>query len=160
MIVGNLLLNNNITANYKNIVFNPDFNENLKGWNYWQEAKKNNNLINLVTNSHSVLISNPDSRLCGIQQNINLISGFVYRVEASARYPYNISNCFFGARLAINIPHDKEKQIIWSRPSNEWLKKELLFTNYYTGNCTLFIHMGYGKNNLSGEFKSIKMFVE
>jgi len=146
------------TNTFFNLVQNSNFKNGLYEWQYWNNAAKNQKLI-LPTNGY-VRIDNPEGKLTGMKQSlmIPLVSGAVYSLSGFARMPGNTSvNEIFGARLALRTAEGAEKELVWLKQDNNWIKKELIFTNSFNGKGLIFFHMGYGKRKNPGEFTDIKL---
>jgi len=146
-----------------NLLKNGKFGDGMKGWHLWQNAKNTPGNIKVVevdnnNNFSSALkIDNPDKKLLGISQVATLTSGAVYRLSARVRSLGNNKSKIFGGRIAIYLPPQKEKQIVWMSEYNEFWKKELIFTNQVTGPATVYIHLGYGGVATTGEFAWIEL---
>ncbi|MCX7001950.1 MAG: hypothetical protein NTV22_01605 [bacterium] len=48
----------------------------------------------------------------------------------------------FGGRVALFRPPQPEQQIVWMSEYNNWLRKELVFTNQVTGTAVVYVHLG------------------
>ncbi len=149
---------------YKNLIKNNVFKNEKDRWQPWQHAKKQSENIKIVNvknniNFDSALrIENPNAVLIGMQQLASLKSGTVYRLSGFVRSPLNHDDGkIFGGRLALFLPPQKEKQIVWMSKSNKWLEKELIFTNQVSGTAVVYVHMGYGGVACTGEFTNIKL---
>ena len=95
--------------------------------------------------------------MVGIQQIVRMNSNAVYRLSGIARSLGNDKLKNFSRRIAIWLPPQKEKQIVWMSEYNHWWKKELIFTNQVSGIATVYIHMGYGGVASTGEFTNISL---
>jgi uncharacterized protein YxeA len=146
-----------------NLLKNGKFGDGMKGWHLWQNAKNtpgNIKVVEVDNNNHfssALRIENPDKKLLGISQVATLTSGAVYRLSASVRSLGNDKSKIFGGRIAIYLPPQKEKQIVWMSEYNHWWKKELIFTNQVSGIATVYVHMGYGGVASTGEFTNISL---
>jgi len=149
---------------YKNLLKNSLFKNGKENWQPWQHAKnlhKNITIVDVENNKNfdsALRIENPKAVLIGLQQLASLKSGTVYRLSGIARSTQNDDNKkIFGGRIAIFLPPQKEKEIVWMSEYNKWWKKELIFTNQVTGVASIFVHMGYGGVSSTGEFANIKL---
>ena len=142
----------------EDLVANGRFKKQLKAWNYWQNAKTQTNNIVLLRDEEGVRILNPEKKLIGLAQTINIKSGTVYRLEGKARCQDEERPPYWGARLALFAKGQKEIQVIWSKASPDWMSKSIVFTNRVEGTGVIFIHMGYGQNASSGDFTDIRLF--
>jgi len=144
----------------KNLIKNSNFSDKLNNWEYWGAGTKSNNLIQIKrgVSGNYIQINNPDKKLIGVKQNINVTSGTVYRLSGKARSVLTTdSKILFGGRIAFFIPGEKEKQIVWMSEYNNWWNKEIIFTNQISGVATVYIHMGYGNVASVGEFTDVKL---
>ena len=151
-------------ANIKcNLLKNSSFDDNIKNWHLWKTAKKSPENIKVVqienNNSiaNAVRIENPNKQLIGLSQPVLLTSGLVYRLSGTVRSLGNDNSKIFGGRIAVYLPPQKEKQIIWMTEYNSFWEKELFFTNLVTGAATVYFHLGYGGVATTGEFANIRL---
>ncbi|RLD12309.1 MAG: hypothetical protein DRI44_01090 [Chlamydiae bacterium] len=145
-----------------NMLKNGSFNEKLKNWQLWHSAKSLSNTVKIINVSgkkfkNAVRIENPMKKLVGIQQIVRVVSNTVYKLSGIARSLGNDKSKIFGGRIAIWLPPQKEKQIVWMSEYDHWWKKELIFTNQVSGIATLYVHMGYGRVASTGEFTNISL---
>ncbi len=140
----------------KNLLKDGRFEDKLKYWNYWQAASKHTNLIEEI--HKGIRIFNPNAQLVGLKQNVQVVSGQVYRLKGSVRSAATDNpKIIFGGRVGFYIPGQKEKQIVWMSEFNQWWPKQLIFTNQVTGTATVYFHMGYGNVASTGEFSNIRL---
>ncbi len=145
-----------------NMLKNGSFNEKLKNWQLWHSAKSFSNTVKIINVSgkkfkNAVRIENPMKKLVGIQQIVRVVSNTVYKLSGIARSLGNDKSKIFGGRIAIWLPPQKEKQIVWMSEYDHSWKKELIFTNQVSGIATLYVHMGYGRVASTGEFTNISL---
>ena len=146
-----------------NLLKNGKFDDGIKKWHLWQNAKntpQNIKVVDIENNNHfssAVRIENPDKKLLGISQIATLISGSVYRLSGTVRSLGNDKSKIFGGRIAIYLPPQKEKEIVWMSEHDKFWKKELIFTNLVTGPATVYVHLGYGGVATTGEFAWIEL---
>ncbi|RLD08498.1 MAG: hypothetical protein DRI44_09750 [Chlamydiae bacterium] len=146
-----------------NLLKNGDLDDGMMGWHLWRNAKKtpdNIKIVDIKNNnsfSHAVRIENPNRKLLGISQTASLTSGTVYRLSGTVRSLGNDKSKIFGGRIAIYLPPQKEKQIVWMSEYNKFWKKELVFTNLVTGSATVYLHLGYGGVATTGEFSDVML---
>ena len=139
---------------------NGDFKDGLKGWNYWQiSAEEGSNLVFRAEEGepHVVIKGQAGKKLMGLSQAVNVVSGNVYKLSAVVKSQDLADRSFFGARVAIYAPGTKEKQLLWTYATKDWEKKELVFTNNFTGAATLYFHTGYTTNACVALFKELKL---
>jgi len=157
--------NNNkiIKINESNKLINSKFNDNLQNWSYWNQGNNYKKNIKMVDSNgtigkiKAVRIENPMKKLVGIQQRVRVVSNTVYKLSGIARTLGNDKSKIFGGRIALWLPPQKEKQIVWMSKYNQWWKKDLIFTNQVTGIATVYVHMGYGGVASTGEFTNIRL---
>ena len=146
-----------------NLLKNGKFDDGIKKWHLWQNAKntpENIKAVEVENNnnfSSALRIENPDKKLLGISQVATLTSGSVYRLSCATRSLGNDKSKIFGGRIAIYLPPQKEQQIVWMSEHDKFWKKELVFTNQVTGPATVYIHLGYGGVATTGEFTEIEL---
>ena len=149
----------------ENLLRNGDF-EGLAGWSYWEGARAATNLVEVreldafrnMGFRGCVRIANPGGMMVGVQQTVGLASGAVYRLSAAARsVATNASEVLFGGRVAVFLPPQAERELVWMSEYNRWWQKELVFTNEVTGAAVVYVHLGYGKVATTGEFSSIRL---
>jgi|GEM_PF-460161 len=145
-----------------NLLKNGNFDNKLENWSFWQSAKTLSNTVKIISVSgkkfkNAVRIENPMKKLVGIQQRVRVISNAVYKLSGIARSLGNDKSKIFGGRIALWLPPQKEKQIVWMSEYNNWWKKDLIFTNQVTGIATVYVHMGYGGVASTGEFTNIRL---
>lgn len=144
-----------------NLVKNGDFQNGLKNWNSWK-FKDDDILPTNVTREadyNFVTVYNPNKSLIGFCQAVNMVSGNVYKISGKARLSKNNKTNikYFGARLALYAPGQKEIQVIWEDPLEDWINKSLIFTNRVSTAATIYFHMGYFKDYINGDFTDIKI---
>jgi hypothetical protein len=151
----------------RNLLRNGDFAYNLGAWQPWQHARTHSNWISVVTLTgragpyYAARIINPNAQLVGLQQPVTLISGRIYRLSAAVRSTMtNDSSRLFGGRVALHLPPQPERQLVWTTEYNDWWKRTLLITNRVTGTAMVFVHMGYGSVASTGEFTDIRLEVQ
>ncbi len=149
---------------FKNLLKNSLFKTGKENWGAWQHAKnqpENITIIDVENNKNfdsALRIENPKAVLIGLQQLASLKSGTVYRLSGAVRSTQSNDNKkIFGGRIAIFLPPQKEKDIVWMSEYNKWWEKELIFTNQVSGVASIFVHMGYGGVSSTGEFANIKL---
>ena len=149
---------------YKNLLKNSLFKSGKENWGSWQHAKNQPENITIIKVENkkdfdsALRIENPKAVLIGLQQLASLKSGTVYRLSGTVRSTQNNDNKkIFGGRIAIFLPPQKEKEIVWMSEHNKWWEKELVFTNQVSGVASIFVHMGYGGVSSTGEFTNIKL---
>jgi len=143
---------------------NSLFKTGKENWYPWQHAKnqpKNITIVDVENNKNfdsALRIENPKAVLIGLQQLASLKSGTVYRLSGAVRSTQcNDNKKIFGGRIALFLPPQKEKEIVWMSEYNKWWGKDLVFTNQVTGVASIFVHMGYGGVSSTGEFANIKL---
>lgn len=139
---------------------NGGFKDGLKGWNYWQiQAQEGSNLIFLAEGKepYAVIKGKSGGKLMGLSQAVNVSSGAVYRLRATVKSKEYAEKTLFGARVALYAPGVKERQLVWTYATKDWEKKELVFTNVFTGAATLYFHTGYTTNSCEAFFKDISL---
>lgn len=139
---------------------NGDFKDGLKGWNYWQiPAQEASNLISRADGDvpYVVIKGKEGNKLMGMSQAVNVVSGAVYKLSAMAKSGEPSDKAFFGARVALYAPGAKEKQLLWTYGTKDWEKKELVFTNVFTGAATLYFHTGYTTNSCVALFRELTL---
>ena len=145
----------------KNIVRNSDLQKGLDGWRYWRTTEEKGGKF-FAAKDNTLTIDGQSNTLMGVAQTVRVVSGAVYQVSAQVRsLDFNPGKKeFMGARLAFNAPLQKEKEIVWLYKDPEWQEKSLIFTNYFTGQATLFFHTGYTKPQAKCEVKEIRFIPE
>ncbi|MCK5853340.1 hypothetical protein KAH27_09965 [bacterium] len=144
-----------------NLLKNGKFDKSIDGWHLWREAEKNPQNVKIIDVkdnndfSSAVRIENPNKKLLGVSQVVQLTSGIVYRVSGAVRSLGNDSSKIFGGRIAIYLPPQKENAIVWMSEYDKWWEKDLIFTNEVTGPATVYVHLGYGGIASTGEFSNI-----
>ena len=149
-----------MTAKPVNVLKNTAFNDKLQNWYYWQKGKERQNDIMCEndTDGSRIRIANPNKELIGVQQQVMVVSGQVYRLSGKVRSPDgNNASAMFGGRIGFWLPPQEEKELVWMTEYNQWLYKEMYFTNRVTGRATVYAHMGYGNVAGTGEFTDIKL---
>ena len=143
---------------------NGKFEQKFSGWSPWQAAKNSSNLLSVITIRdvagcrNALRIENPNAKLIGLQQLVNVSSGKVYRLSGTCRSTGTSDNkILFGGRIGFWLPPQKEKQIVWMSEHNKWWTKQLVFTNQVDGTASLYVHMGYGNVSSTGEFTNISL---
>jgi len=148
-----------------NLLRNPDF-EGTVGWAFWEGARTATNLVEFrVLDAFSNMgfrgcarIANPDGQMLGVQQTVPVVSGAVYRLSAAARsLVTNDSTVAFGGRVAVFLPPQPERQLVWNSEYNDWWPRDVIFTNEVSGTAVVYVHLGYGKIATTGEFSSIRL---
>ncbi len=138
------------------ILKNGRFLNGMENWRYWQYGGTYTNNIKFYTGI--LKIENPYKKLIGLQQNVPVISGEVYRLSGVARsMDTTDSSILFGGRVAFVNPPQKEKQLVWMTEYKQWSLQELIFTNRITGNAKVVVDMGYGSVGSTGEFANIRL---
>jgi hypothetical protein len=137
-----------------NLIMNGDFKDGLNHWEVWKSYK--DSIITIITNYNynAIRITNPQKRYVGFKQDIVISSGKVYRLSANIR-PYINTNIYFGARISLGVG-DNKYYLLWLN-NNNWLRKELVFTNAISGKASLFFYLGYYNNNASADFSDIRL---
>jgi len=139
-----------------NLVANSMFQSGSTGWTLWCHSVELPDTVEFIDNAVRVFNPHGDGKLVGVQQTINIKSGTLYRLSGRARSLLtNDSAIGFGARLACYIPGAKEHQIVWMSEYNNWLQKSITFTNYVEGTATIYVHLGYGNIQSTGDFTKI-----
>jgi len=152
-----------VSVSSKNMLKNSKFDEGMDEWHLWRGAKKNpQNVKNVEVEynnnfSSAIRIENPDKILLGISQVATLTSGSVYRLSGTVRSLGNDGTKIFGGRIAIYLPPQKEREIVWMSEYDNFWEKELVFTNLVTGPSTVYAHLGYGGVATTGEFADIRL---
>ena len=161
-----LTISTPLTASSKSALLlnNGAFRDGLKGWQYWSDARQQTNSIAIVPVQglsgvrQALRIMNPLKKLVGVQQTVPLKSNEVYRLSGSVRsVATKASEILFGGRVALWLPPQPEQQLVWMSEYNNWLPKELVFTNQVTGTAVVYVHLGYGKVATTGEFTDVKL---
>ena len=141
--------------------FNGDFESDLKGWKFWQiPASEGSNLIERASGEYGncvVVKGQPGGRLMGMSQAVSVVSGAVYRMSANVKSRDAKDKGFFGARVALYAPNQKERQIVWTYNTKGWEAKSLVFTNNYSGAATFYFHTGYTTNACEAMFKDLSL---
>ena len=146
-----------------NVLKNSDFSNGIKSWHLWRAAKKSPENIKVVDVddnnfiARAVKIENPNKQLIGVSQVALLTSGTVYRLSGAVRSLGNNNGKIFGGRIALYLPPQKEKQIVWMTEYDKFWEKELIFTNRVTGPASIYFHLGYGGVATTGEFTNVKL---
>jgi|GEM_PF-1367306 len=147
-----------------NLLKNGIFKSELSNWSYWQYARQTTNSVTVVEANglrsidFALRLENPEAKLLGIAQNVNVVSGAIYRLSGIARsVTTEDPKIIFGGRIGFWLPPQKEKQIVWMSEYNKWWGKELIFTNQVNGHATVYVHMGYGNVSSTGEFTDIRL---
>jgi hypothetical protein len=141
----------------RQIVKNGDFTQNLEGWDIWKGDDSLVKVINNNGNSSFVRFSNPQMNLVGIRQNINLTTGLVYRMSASSKVSPDNTNKYFASRVELQLPNSKNYVLRWQNANNNWIRKDLVFTNDISCKAILLVYVGFGKNFAPGDFKDIRI---
>jgi len=151
-------------AGAKNLVVNGGFSRGMAGWSYWGAAGELTNQFSVMRacddaeSAYALRIENPHAKLLGLKQHVPLVSGEVYRLSAAARsVATNASEVLFGGRVAVYLPPQAERELVWVSEYKRWWRKELVFTNEVTGTAVVYVHLGYGKVATTGEFSSIRL---
>lgn len=141
--------------------FNGDFNDGTKGWDFWHvSGTEASNLIERASGDYGscvVVNGQPGGRLMGMSQAVSVVSGSVYRMSASVKSQDVKEKGFFGARVAFYAPGQKEHQLLWTYATKDWERKDLVFTNNYSGKATFFFHTGYTTNACTAMFKDLSL---
>jgi len=147
-----------------NLVVNGGFSKGMTGWSFWGAAGNLTNQFSVVRavdnaeSAYALRVENPYAELLGVKQHVALVSGEVYRLSAAARsVATNASEVLFGGRVAVFLPPQAERELVWMSEYNRWWQKELVFTNEVTGAAVVYVHLGYGKVATTGEFSSIRL---
>lgn len=140
---------------------NGSFKEEFKGWDFWNvKGEEASNAVSRVTDNGETCVlikGQPGGKLIGMCQAINLTSGAVYKLSVTAKSEDRTPKAFFGARAALFAAGQKEKQLLWTYNTKDWVEKELVFTNSVSGAATLFFHTGYTTNACQALFKNISL---
>jgi len=144
---------------------NSDFSRGLTSWRPWQFASRDSNWVQVVTKSGetaycALRLMNPEPGcpMVGVQQEVRVVSGCVYRLVASAQSMVtNSSAVLFGGRVAFNCPPQPERQLVWTTEFNNWWRRKSEFTNTVTGTARVFVHIGYGNQPTTGEFADVRL---
>lgn len=145
-----------------NLVRNGDFAAGLGNWYGWQRAKDHPEFLSHVADgTQGVLrIENPLGGLMGVQQQVMLQSGRLYRLSARVRAcAVSDPKAIFGARVALYAPPEPERALVWLHGRPDWERKQLVFTNMTTTAGVVFAHLGYGQARATGEFTDIRLEV-
>ena len=141
--------------------FNGDFNDGTKGWDFWHiSGTEASNLIERASGEYGncvVVKGQSGSRLMGMSQAVSVVSGAVYRMSANVKSQDAKEKGFFGARVAFYAPGQKEHQLLWTYATKDWERKDLVFTNNYSGKATFFFHTGYTTNACTAMFKDLSL---
>jgi hypothetical protein len=141
--------------------FNGDFKDGTKGWDFWHvSGTEASNLIERASGDYGscvVVKGQPGGRLMGMSQAVSVVSGAVYRMSANVKSQDVKEKEFFGARVAFYAPGQKEQQLLWTYATKDWEKKDLVFTNNYSGKATFFFHTGYTTNACTAMFKDLSL---
>ncbi|MBO4554016.1 hypothetical protein J5754_06365 [bacterium] len=130
----------------QSVVKNGGFKEGLNNWRYWRINEENGKKFIKAENS-TLSIQGQLNTLMGVAQSVKVLSGTVYRLSAEVRSKEaSEGKSFMGARLALYADGQKEQQVVWLYKNQDWEKKDLVFTNRYSGVATLFVHTGYTTN--------------
>ena len=145
-----------------NLLKNGSFVMGMANWRYWQYALRNTNWVNMVTINgktgtyRALRIADPDGSLVGVQQAVNVVSGKIYRLSGSVQsMATNSSAVLFGGRIFFRMAPQPEQQLLWTTEFNQWWPKDLVITNKVTGTALVIVHMGYGRQQSTGEFTAV-----
>ncbi|MCX7001957.1 MAG: hypothetical protein NTV22_01640 [bacterium] len=113
---------------WRDLLTNGAFLNGLNGWQYWSDARQQSNCIALMPLQdmsgvrQALRIMNPQKKLVGVQQTVQLESNVVYRMSGSVRsVATNASEILFGGRVALWLPPQPEQQLVWMSEYNNWL---------------------------------------
>lgn len=130
------------------LVQNGRFQSRLDGWHRWKLTPEDaQNFLKLEPGK--LTIKGQANRLMGLAQAVNVVSGQVYRIGGKIRacdYKESLNKEFLGARIALNVPGQKEQQVVWLYKEPGVVSKYICFTNTCTGTGTLLLHTGYTAN--------------
>jgi len=147
-----------------NLVRDGVFGSGLAAWKPWQAACIQTSAVRCVPCTGvtgvaaAVRIGNAAIQLIGIKQEVSAVSGATYRLSGLARSTAAADPAaLFGGRLALNLPGEPEREIVWMNEDTRWQRRELVFTPATTGAGTLFVHMGYGNVTGTGEFADVRL---
>lgn len=138
---------------------NPYFVKEHDKWEYWRINKENGEKVISSQKDESnsfVRIENQSGNLLGLIQGVKVLTGSVYRLSAECRIPAEntVQN---GGRVFINISGSKEYQLTFLGDSHNWIRKELVFTNHFTGIVSFVVHTGYGNYKGKTDFKNVRL---
>ncbi|MCX7846707.1 MAG: hypothetical protein N2595_01545 [bacterium] len=143
---------------------NGGFDEDLSSWQFWNAARSVSNCLRIVPARtsmgmrYALRIENPQRLLVGVEQRVVLVSNTVYRLGGAARSVATTdSNVLFGGRIAVWLPPQPERELIWMSEYNDWWQKYLIFTNEVSGTAVVYVHLGYGNVATTGEFTNITL---
>jgi len=147
-----------------NLVINGTFDAELRGWTRWGDRACGTGGLHIVhardlaTANRALRIENAAAKLIGVQQQVAVLSGTVYRLSGMARsVATNASDVLFGGRVAFFLPPQAEHQIVWNGEHREWLSRSIVFTNMVSGTAIVYVHLGYGNIASTGEFTDIRV---
>jgi len=147
---------------------NSDFSKGLSSWRPWQYAVRNTNWMQVIIEQgaegtyRALRLMNPEPgcSMVGVQQEVKVVSGCVYRLVASAKSMVtNSSASLFGGRVVFYCPPqpERDRQLVWTTEFNQWWRKKIEFTNTVTGTARIFVHVGYGNQPTTGEFADVRL---
>ena len=147
-----------------NLLKNSSFTTGTRNWRNWQYASLHTNWVGIVTKQGSMgsyralRIASGDGSLVGIQQDVPVMAGGIYKLAGSAQsMGTNSSSVLFGGRIGFLMRPQPERQLVWTTEFNQWWRKYIVFTNRTTGTAQVFIHMGYGHVASTGEFADVRL---
>lgn len=128
-------------------------------WTCWTGDEDSKRARSCVQRSASFIrIVNPHSLMVGLQHAVHVDSNSVYRVTGTARSLATTDPSVpFGGRVAVCLPPQPERDLVWMSECTNWWRKELVFTNQVTGTAVVYVHMGYGNVASTGEFTDIRL---
>lgn len=136
---------------------NTNFANNLDGWKFWK-TKNYESEITVTNNDDNiscVQIKAAPGKFYGVTQTLNLEKGKVYKLSGKAK-TLGDNKTFFGGQILLSNQTSKNgKSITFPNKSSDWLYKELIFTNDFSGNHSLIISVGY-----FSDFKDIGCFTD
>jgi len=147
-----------------NVLRNSAFAAGLNDWTPWNKARAFTQAITRVAAADvpgatvALRIENPWATLIGVQQQVPVASGVTYRLSGWARScATNDARRLFGGRIALYLPPQPEKQLVWMGESTQWTPQECDFVNNVDGMACVYVHLGYGSIGSTGEFTQVRL---
>jgi len=145
---------------YAALLRNGAFQDGLTNWLPWRAANDDPAALSVIAAPHfgrALQIANPQAQLLGLQQLVSMVSGTTYRLCATARSDGKDAQHIFGGRVAVYLPPEPERELVWLYETNAWSYKECVFTCNASGVATVYLHMGYGQVAATGAFTEVML---
>jgi len=101
-------------------------------------------------------IENPRAEIVGVRQDVNVVSGAIYRLSATVRSCAGHMPVLFGGRVSLERRPRPAEQLIWMTEYNQWWNKSMLITSEMDGVAQVEVTMGYGQVASTGEFADVR----